>query len=336
MVALDFSLPVPATDSLPGTAGVELAQRAEAVGYGTVLVAETWGREAFGRLGYLAAATDRVDLGTGIVPVHSRSPALLAQAIATLDELSGGRAVLGLGLSSSAVVENWHGMSFEPALRRQRETIEIVRAALSGKAVEYGGELFELEHFRLRFDPPRADVPMLVAAQGETNIELAGGFADGWLPNRIPVSALPAMREHVDRGARLQDRDPAEVRTIPYVTTCVLEDGARARRRCREMIAFYLGAMGEYHFRAVADNGYRAEAERIRERWEDGDREGARSAVGESLIDEIALAGTPEHVTTVLGEYEDIADGVVTLLPRTLSCGEIEETIDHIGALASD
>ncbi|MEF8790715.1 MAG: LLM class flavin-dependent oxidoreductase [Haloarculaceae archaeon] len=336
MVALDLSLPLPATDSLPGPAGVELARRAEDAGYGTVLVAETWGREAFGRLGYLAAATDRVRLGTGIVPVHSRSPTLLAQAIATLDELSGGRAVLGLGLSSPAVVENWHGVAFEPALRRQRETIEVVRAALSGETVEYDGELFDLEHFHLRFDPPRTDVPILVAAQGETNVELAGGFADGWMPNRIPVSALPAVREHVDRGARMQGRDPAEVRTVPYVTTCVLEDGARARRRCREMIAFYLGAMGEYHFRAVADHGYRTEAERVRERWQDGDREGARSAVGGALLDEIALAGTPEDAAAVLGEYEDVADGVVTLLPRTLSRAEIEETVDHVGTLAVD
>lgn len=336
MSTLDFSFPMPATDSLSPSARVNLARRAEAAGYETVLVAETWGREAFGRLAYLAAATDRIRLGTGIVPVHSRSPTLLAQAIATLDELSGGRAVMGLGLSSPAVIEGWHGMAFEPALRRQRETIEVVRAVLSGDPVEYDGKVFDLEHFHLRFDPPRADIPILVAAQGETNVELAGGFADGWMPNRIPVSALPAVRERVDRGARMQYRDPAEVRTVPYVTTCILEDGERARRRCRELIAFYLGAMGQYHFRAVADHGYRAEAERVRAHWKAGEKDEARAAVGEPLLEEIALAGTPEDARTVLETYEDVADGVVTLFPRTMSRDEIEETIDHVGSIAVD
>lgn len=313
---------------------MKITREAETAGYDTVLVPKTWGREAFSRLGYLAAHTNHVSLGTGIVPIYSRSPALLAQAIATIDEPSDRRAVLGIGLSSPTLIKSWHGIEFEHALRRQRETIEIIRAVLSGDTVEYDGRIFDLEHFHLRFDPPRSDVLILVGAQGETNAELTGGFADGWMPNRIPYSALPELREHVDRGARMRDRDPDDVRTVPYVTTCVLDDGDRARRRCRETIAFYLGAMGNFHFRAVAKHGYQDEAERIRDRWKAGDKEGAKAAVTEELLWEIAIAGTLEEAAEMLERYAEVADAVVTLFPTTVSREEIVEIIESVGSLA--
>ena len=326
---------LPATGSLSATATAELAEHAERAGFDGVFVPETWGREAFSRLGMLAAQTERVTLATGVVSVHSRSPALLAQAIATVDELSSGRATLGVGLSSPALVESWHGSEFEPALRRQRETIEIVRAALSGEPLEYDGRVFDLKHFRLRFEPPRSAVPIYVAAQGETNAELAGGFADGWMPNRIPRSALPALREHVDRGAKKQNRSPEDVATVPYVTTCVLEDGERARDRCRETIAFYIGGMGDFHFRALANHGYRTEATRIREHWQDGEKDEAVAAVTDELLSEIALAGTPAAVERGLSAYAAVADTVVTLFPTTASRAEIDETIEHVGAVVN-
>lgn len=330
-MSLDFAVSLPSQGTIGSAEQFELAKRGERAGYDLVFAAEAWGRETFTRLGYLASETDDVDLGTAIVPVHSRSPTLIAQTVATLDEISGGRAVLGLGVSSPNVIEDWHGVEFEPALRRQRETIEIIRMALSGDTVEYDGHVFDLDHFRLRFEPPRTDVPIYVAAQGETNIELTGGFADGWLPNRIPLSALPDVREHIDRGAEKQDRDPAEVATIPLVTTCVLEDGDLARQRCREVIAFYVGAMGSYHFDAVADHGYRETAEEIRRRWrEEDDHEGAREAVSDELLAEITISGTPDEVGERIEAYEDVAEMVVTLPPTTTTYDEVQRTIDNL------
>ncbi len=329
----DLATPLPATGSVDPADQLEIAQAAESAGYETLFIAETWGRESFTRLGWLAAHLDDIRLGTGIVPVHSRSPALIAQAAATLDELTDGRAVLGLGLSSPHVMRNWHGAEWEPALRRQRETVEIVRQVLSGEELEYDGDVFDVEHFRLRFDPVREDLPIYIAAQGPTNCELTGGFADGWLPNRIPVSSLPDVREHVDRGAEKQDRDPEAVETIPYVATCILDDGEQARRRCREFIAFYVGAMGDYHFRAVAEHGFRDTAEAIRERWQDGDHEGAREAVSDELLAEIAIAGTPDQAKESLAGYEGVAETIVTLPPTTAERGEILETFKHAGNL---
>jgi len=331
MPSYDLALPLPATGDVTTIEQCDLAIAAEDAGYDLVMVPETWGREAFTRLGYLAAHTETIGLGTGIIPVYSRSPALIAQGAATLDELTDGRAVLGLGLSGPKVIENWHGVDFQPALRRQRETIEIVRRVLSGTEVTYDGQLFDLQHFRLRFGPLRSDVPIYVAAQGETNTELTGGFGDGWRPNRIPVSALPAKREHVDRGARKRDRDPGAVATIPWVTTCVLEDGERARERCREMIAFYVGAMGEFHYDAVADHGFRDAADRIQDEWEAGEKDAARAAVSDDLLDEIAIAGSPDAVEHLFERYEGIADTLALLPPTTATVEEIHETIDNVG-----
>ncbi len=331
MVSYDLALPLPATGDVTTVEQCRLATAAEAAGYNLVLAPETWGREAFTRLGYLAAHTERIGLGSGIVPVHSRSPTLLAQAAATLDELTEGRAILGLGLSGPDVIENWHGVEFQPALRRQRETLEIVRQVLAGERVDYDGRVFDLRHFRLRFTPLRSNVPIYVAAQGETNAELVGGFGDGWMPNRIPVSALPDLREHVDRGARKQDRDPTSVATVPWVTTCILEDGDRARARCREMIAFYVGGMGDFHYDAVAEHGFRKTADRIRDRWDAGEKDEARAAVDDDLLDEIAIAGHPDDVDHLFERYDGIAETLALLPPTTANVEEILETIDHVG-----
>lgn len=333
MPSYDLALPLPATGRVTTSEQCDLARAAETAGYDLVLGPESWGREAFTRLGYLAARTETIRLGTGIIPVHSRSPALIAQGAATLDEITDGRAVLGLGLSGPSVIENWHGMEFRPALRRQRETIDIVRRVLTGEEVTYDGDLFNLEHFRLRFEPPRSSIPIYVAAQGETNMELTGRFADGWMPNRIPASVLPEKRKHVDSGARKQRRDPTAVETIPWVATCILEDGKLAQDRCREMIAFYVGAMGDFHYEAIAENGFRDTADRIRARWQAGKKDAAREAVGDDLLDEIAIAGRPDAVGHLFERYEKIADTLALLPPTTASIEEVHETIDTVGEL---
>ncbi len=333
MPSFDFGMPVPSTSAISIPEQLTIVDHAESLGYDALFVAESWGREAFTRLGLFGEHTESIRLGTGIVPVHSRSPTLLAQAIATLDEITDGRAFLGLGLSSPAVIESWHGIDFEPALRRQRETIEIINQALSGDPVEYPGSVFDLEHFHLRFDPPRDDLPIYVAAQGPTNCKLVGEYADGWLPNRIPVSRLSSVREYIQDGARERNRSPSAIQTIPYVTSCVLDDGNRARNRCRDAIAFYVGAMGSYHFEAVARNGYRPEAETIQAHWQAGDHTKARAAVTDELLDEITLSGTPEEVEPILNNYEDIAEMVVTLPPSTASLDEITTTMEYIKSL---
>src|SRR5215510_14811798 len=163
---------------------------ADELGYDTIFVPEAWGRDAFTTLGWIAANTRRVKLGPGIVNVFSRTPTLIAQSIATLDEISGGRAVLGLGTSGPIVIENWHGMPFDQPLLRTRETVDIVRQALSGSRVNYDGEIFHLQGFRLGVKPSREVIPIYIASMGPRNLALTFTIADGWTPIWLPLSVV--------------------------------------------------------------------------------------------------------------------------------------------------
>lgn len=333
-ISYELGLRLPSDESVDCETQLKLGDEASRQGYDALLTSETWGYDAFTRLGYLAATTD-VTLGTSIVPVHSRTPSLLAQSIGTLAELTGGRTILGIGLSSPAVIKEWHGIEFEPALRRQRETIEIVRQILDNEPLAYDGHIFDIEFDSLRFESA-SDISLYVAAQGETNVELTGAFADGWIPSYVPLSELDAGREPLVRGARQQDRDPEAIKTIPSVTTCVLEDGEWARERCRETIAFYIGAMGKYHGNVLARHGYETAVEQIRAYWDDGSYDAARDAIDDDLLDEVALAGTPAHAREWLAEREGEIDGLVTVPSTRATTGEIQETIRHVGGVVKE
>jgi alkanesulfonate monooxygenase SsuD/methylene tetrahydromethanopterin reductase-like flavin-dependent oxidoreductase (luciferase family) len=197
---------------------LSIVKAIDALGYETIFVPEAWGRDAFTTLGWIASETRHVRLGTGIVNVFSRTPALIAQSIATLDEISGGRAVLGLGTSGPIVIENWHGMVFERALQRTRETVEIVRLALAGARVDYAGQIFTLKGFRLGFRPVRDRIPVYLASMGPKNNALTGQIADGWTPIWLPLSGIAAGRSEVN----------APVDAAPCVMACVSDSPEQA------------------------------------------------------------------------------------------------------------
>lgn len=175
MTRIDVSLPVASQPSVETLS--EQAIRAESLGYDRVWVPETWGRDVVTVLASLAARTDDIGIGASVMPVYSRSPALIGQTAATLQEVSGGRFRLGLGPSGPVVIENWHGVSFDRPLRRTRETIEIVTRVLSGESVAYDGEFFELSGFRLRCEPPEPRPPVDAAGMGPKAMELEIGRA---------------------------------------------------------------------------------------------------------------------------------------------------------------
>ena len=180
---------------------VSMARLADRLGYASVWVGESWGRDAFTLLTMIACHTTNVRLGTGIVPVYSRTPALLAQTAASLDAISNGRAILGLGTSGRLVIEQWHGEKFDRPLLRTREYIEIIRMALAGERVNYDGRYYQVQRFRMATEPVQERLPIYVASLGPKNLELTGQLADGWLPTWVDVLRLPEMREQVVRPA---------------------------------------------------------------------------------------------------------------------------------------
>jgi coenzyme F420-dependent oxidoreductase len=330
VTARDLHLPVAAQDSVADY--VEYTQRAEQRGYARAWLPETWGRDAVTVLATLAAETERIGLGPSILNVYSRSPALVGQTAATLQEVSGGRARVGLGPSGPILVEGWHGVEFDRPLRRTREYVEIVREVLSGDTLDYQGDIFNLAGFRLRCDPPDEPVPIDAAGMGAKAVELAGRFADGWHGLMLTPEGVRERLRDLRRGAKLGNRNHENVRVTISLTCCALPDGDRARRLAREHAAFYVGAMGTFYRDALARQGYEDEANEIAINWANGDREAALEAISDDLLDDLSAAGTPERVTGELRKFERIegVDSVAVSFPRGASNEEITQTIDAL------
>ncbi|WP_411968901.1 LLM class flavin-dependent oxidoreductase [Haloferax sp. YSSS75] len=308
---------------------VELATFAESCDYHSVWTAELQGHNGFLILGQIAAETSDIGLGTGIVNVYSRTPALLAMSVATLDELSDGRTILGLAASSKVTIEEWHGLEYERPLRRVRESIEIIRAVMKNRRVTYDGEIFSLEDYPRSFDPVREDVPIYNAALGPTNRKLTGEYADGWLPVHVPRSRFAEYVSEIDEAAEGAGRDPDDVTVAPYVVACVDEDGERARGYVRNLLSFYLGAI-DYYAGVFRRFGFEEDVEAVREAWSAGNRDEAAARVSDELLDEIAIGGTPEEGRARLREYRELGADIPVIYPPNAPRDVIETTVEEL------
>jgi alkanesulfonate monooxygenase SsuD/methylene tetrahydromethanopterin reductase-like flavin-dependent oxidoreductase (luciferase family)/nicotinamidase-related amidase len=269
---------------------LELVCRAEELGYESVWAAEGQGRTAFGKLERWATATDEVGLGTGVVNVFARTPAALAQAVATLDAHSGGRAILGLGVAHPGVVEAFHGVEFERPLARLAEYVELVRRYLRGDPEGFDGEFFSPRRTRFwtAFDPERADIPVYNAALGPDNVRLTGARADGWLPNLYPADRLETALDWLSQGAARADRPVADVDVAMYVLTAVHEDPAVARRAAAEHVAYYLREIPGYYDRLAREAGFEADVAAVRAA---DSLDAGAARVGDDFLDSVAITG---------------------------------------------
>jgi coenzyme F420-dependent oxidoreductase len=326
----DVFLPVGAQPSIDALC--EQAERAEELGYNRVWLPETWGRDAVTVLTSIAHRTDEIGIGTSILPIYSRSPVLLGQTAATLQEISDGRFRLGLGPSGPIVIENWHGVEYGNPLRRTRETVEIVTKVLAGEEVEYDGEYFDLSGFRLRCDPPEIPPKVDAAGMGPKSVELAGRFADGWHALMLTSEGLRDRFDDLARGADLAGRDPEDVRVTLSLTCAALDDGERARQSVRQHLAFYVGGMGTFYRDSLARSGHEETADEIYEHWQAGERRAAMAAIDDELLDAIAVAGTPENARERFAAFAAIdgVDGISVSFPRDATIEEVEVTTEAL------
>jgi len=301
------------------------AVRCEDLGYDACWTGELWGRDAFVTLTAVADAVSRIDLGTAIVNVFSRSTATLAAAAATLTEAAPAGVRLGIGPSTPKAVEDLHGRSYDRPVRRLHETAELVAAFTAGGGrVEYDGETVSVADFPAL----DADVPVYTAALGPAARRATGRVADGWLPHNVPFGDLSTAFETVAETAREAGRDPDAITVAPYVPAAVADDPAKARAAIRGHLAYYVGSGAGYR-RAVA-TAFPDEAERIAEAWGAGERDAARDAVTAAMVDALGVAGTPEAARE---RFERVAslpavDHPVVVVPD----GVDEETVDRTAA----
>lgn len=310
---------------LPGA--LEFVGELERLGVSSVWVPEVWGYDALTALAFVAARTERIGLGTFVVQLGSRSPALLATSALSLQVLSGERFRLGIGVSGPRVMEGWHGVRFRRPVQTTRETIEIVRAVSQGGPLRYEGQVYELPLPDSRgraLSPLTAPghVPVYVAAMGPANLELTGALADGWLGNAFIPESAEVFFAPMRAGAESRGRTLADLDLVAPVAVEIHDDesaAAAARRRHADGYAFTIGAMGSsagenFYNAAFARLGFGEQIARVADLWQSGRRDEARAAVPLELGALTNLVGTRAHVAQRLDRYREA--GITTVLAK--------------------
>jgi F420-dependent oxidoreductase-like protein len=303
------------------------AQLADDLGYDSIWVPEAWGYEQFQLLTEIALATKHLRLATGIANIFSRSAGLLAMSAATLDEISDGRCILGLGTSGRLVVENFHGVIYEKPLTRLRETIAIVRALWRGDRLSPEmSALFEARHFKLEMTPLRHDIPIYVASLQDKALRAVGASADGWVPTFWPYEHLHDGVRLIREGAESAGRDPSKIDVAPFLAVVPMDDADAARSMVKPVVSFYIGGMGTYYHAMFCRYGFEDNANRVRDLYQAGQRREAAAAVSDDLIDAIAICGPPGFCREKLAEWRRAGVGTPLL---NLPMGVPTEMVEH-------
>jgi probable F420-dependent oxidoreductase len=300
---------------LPPADIVECVRLAEALGYESAWVAEGHGGDQFAVLGACALATRRILLGTSISSVFVRSATTIGMAAATVDQLSGGRFVLGLGSSHRVQVEPEHGLAFVQPTARLRDTVAIVRALVRDGVVSYRGEAVTIERFDLWFPPHRPDVPIYVAALFPRMLEIAGELADGVLLTWPTPTTIARAVEHVALGARRAGREATAVDVGSLIPCAVADTAAAARDALRPAVGLYAGFFPRYN-RLLAEAGFGEAVREIKTAFDRGGRQAAAKVVPDELIDAVALAGTPATCRDRLAAYRGAGLALPIVSPR--------------------
>ncbi|MEU9099550.1 LLM class F420-dependent oxidoreductase [Streptomyces sp. NPDC048361] len=315
---------------------------AERLDYAVAWTAEAFSSDAVSLLGYLAAQTSRIDLGTAAMQIPARSPAMTAMTATTLDILSEGRLRLGLGVSGPQVAEGWHGARFDRPLARTREYLDIVRMAMRREDVVYDGAHYRLplpdgpgKPLRLGTRPRRKDVPVYLAAVGPRNVELAGEIADGWLSVFFPPETVAEHLPLLRAGRARTDRDLTGFDIVSSMPAVVGENVADCADRVRMYTAHYLGGMGSrkenFYNRLAARTGYADAARRVQELYLEGRPREAAAAIPQQYLERTCLLGPVERIADTLREH---AGSGVTTLSAMIFPVDAEDGLRTLRALA--
>jgi F420-dependent oxidoreductase-like protein len=321
---------------------IAIVREAERAGYDSVWSAEAYGSDAATVLAWLAAQTETIKLGSAIFQIPGRSPALTAMTAATIDQLSGGRMLLGIGSSGPQVAEGWHGQRFARQIQRTREYIEVVRLALARERVEYHGETLELplpdgpgKALKLTIGPVQERIRIFLAAIGPRNTALAGEIADGWLPFMFSPEHVDELSAPLREGAEQAGRSLDEVEIVPSVNAYVGDDREQARDLMRPILALYVGGMGSreknFYNALVQRYGFEEAAREVQDLYLEGKREAAAAALPDALIDQVSLCGPRDEVRDRLRAYRESGVGTLLVTPMAFSR---EERIEQLRVLA--
>jgi F420-dependent oxidoreductase-like protein len=327
---------------------IEVVQEAERLGYDSVWTAEAYGSDAATVLAWIAGQTTKIKIGSSIFQMPARSPAMTAMTAATLDQLSEGRFLLGIGSSGPQVSEGWHGVRFAHQLQRTREYVAVVRKALARERLEFDGETITLplpdgpgKALKLTIGTVQENIPIYLAAIGPRNTALAGEIADGWLPILVAPEHLGELRKPLEEGAARAGRSLDDGFDIaPSVQVFVTDDVQGARDAVRPFIALYVGGMGSrkqnFYNQLIQRYGFEDAAREVQDLYLDGKKAQAAAALPDELIDQVALVGSKDAVRERLAVYRDAGVGTLGVSPFAFTKEDRLTQLRLVAELAAD
>jgi F420-dependent oxidoreductase-like protein len=306
-----------------------LVREAESLGFDSVWAAEAYGSDTATVLAWLASQTEKIRIGSAIFQIPGRTPAMTAMTAATLDNVSDGRMILGIGTSGPQVAEGWHGQPFAKPLERTREYVAILRMALARERVEFKGKHYELplpdgqgKALKLMIAPVQERIPIYIAAIGPKNTQLTGEIADGWIPTFFSPEHVGEMRKLLEEGAARAEGDKViddSFDIAPTVNVCVDDDVEKARDAMRPVLALYVGGMGSrkqnFYNNLMQRYGYEDAAKEVQDLYLEGKKDEAAAALPGELIDMVSLCGPKDRIKERLELYREAGVGTLMITP---------------------
>lgn len=286
-------------------------------------VPESWGRESFATLGAISQVTKKVSLGTSIINIYSRTPAIVAMAATTLDMLSDNRTIIGLGASTAAIVENWHGLKFNRPASRMKEYIECLRLMTRGEKVKYNGEFFQINNFKILHQPQRANIPIFMAAVNKKMVSMASKLADGILLYLRPLEELKRTATELKQATKGKSFEIA----CSFICAMSNKEPEKARARAATTLAFYI-AVGEYYSKFLADNGFKIEVEEISAEYRKAGADNAAKYVSDRMLSSLVICGSSEECRESLSKF--LSTGITLPIIQFNPIGDSESSFKEM------
>lgn len=286
-------------------------------------VPESWGRESFATLGAISQVTRKVSLGTSIINIYSRTPAIVAMAATTLDMLSDNRTIIGLGASTAAIVENWHGLKFNRPASRMKEYIECLRLMTRGEKVKYNGEFFQINNFKILHQPQRANIPIFMAAVNKKMVSMASKLADGILLYLRPLEELKRTATEIKQASKGKSFEIA----CSFICAMSNKEPEKARARAATTLAFYI-AVGEYYSKFLADNGFKIEVEEITAEYRKAGADNAAKYVSDRMLSSLVICGSSEECRESLSKF--LSTGITLPIIQFNPIGDSESSFKEM------
>jgi len=262
----------------------------------SIWIPETWGMENFSMLGAVANNTNTQKIGSSIINIYSRSPSTIAMGSATIDTLSNGRLILGLGTSSVPIVEDFHGEKFENPVQRMKEYVEIIRLSLMKKQINYSGKIFDLKNFTLLIEPKRQSIPIYLAAINQKMVNLCWEIADGVI---FYLRPLDEMQKTI---SKMQSQKKIDVAC--QIITCISKDSEKAIQRAKKTVAFYI-SVGKIYRDFLSNNGFKNESNNIFEEFKKSGFKSNHELVTDSMLNSLCISGSPEEAKIQLEKFRN-------------------------------